>query len=170
MRRNIFNKDPLRVKKSFLLHRQEINRLFSKIKEKRPTTGAAVRSIFQWQAKVEIGLARVEKLYDKREDIAKKRSRREQNASLKVEKLILKSKRGVHSKCIPFCDIFIFSLLAVIIQGAGSDLKVLFAAKLLSQIPESSPRPASPRSCNNIWQAGSSLEIQCIDHNIDVWV
>ena len=69
---NIFNKDPLRVRK-LLLHRYEINRLESKIAEKGYTL-VPLRVYFKGSlVKVEIGLARGKKLYDKRQDIAKKR-------------------------------------------------------------------------------------------------
>lgn len=73
---NIFNKDPLRVKK-LLLHKYEINKLFGKIKEKGYTLVPLQVYFKDGKVKVEIGLARGKKLYDKREDIAKKDARRE---------------------------------------------------------------------------------------------
>ena len=73
---NIFNKDPLRVKK-LLLHKQEINKLLGKIKEKGYTLVPLQVYFKDGKAKVEIGLARGKKLYDKRQDIAKKDQRRE---------------------------------------------------------------------------------------------
>jgi SsrA-binding protein len=73
---NIFNKDPLRVKK-LLMHRQEINKLLGKIKEKGYTLVPLQVYFSNGKAKVEIGLARGKKLYDKRDDIAKKDARRE---------------------------------------------------------------------------------------------
>lgn len=73
---NIFNKDPLRVKK-LLLHKQEIRRLLSKIKEKGYTL-VPLQVYFKGSlVKVEMGLARGKKLYDKRDDIAKKDAKRE---------------------------------------------------------------------------------------------
>ena len=73
---NIFNKDPLRVRK-LLLHKLEIRRLMSKIKEKGYTL-VPLQVYFKGSlVKVEIGLARGKKLYDKRDDIAKKDQRRE---------------------------------------------------------------------------------------------
>ena len=73
---NIFNKDPLRAKK-LLMHRQEINRLEGKIREKGLTL-VPLQVYFKGSlVKVEIGLARGKKLYDKRADIAKKDQRRE---------------------------------------------------------------------------------------------
>lgn len=83
---NIFNKDPLRVKK-LLLHRQEINRLVGKIKEKGYTLVPLQVYFFKGRAKVEIGLARGKKLYDKREDIAKKDQRREAERAFKERNL-----------------------------------------------------------------------------------
>lgn len=73
---NIFNKDPLRVKK-LLLHRSEIDKLEGKIREKGYTL-VPLRVYFKGSlAKIEIGLARGKKLYDKRQDIAKKDQKRE---------------------------------------------------------------------------------------------
>lgn len=83
---NIFNKDPLRVKK-LLLHKQEINKLLGKIKEKGYTLVPLQVYFSNGRAKVEIGLARGKKLYDKREDIAKKDARRETEREFKVRNL-----------------------------------------------------------------------------------
>ena len=80
---NIFNKDPLRVRK-LLLHRAEINKLLAKTKEK----GMAIVPLKVYLngslVKVEIGLARGKKLYDKRDDIAKKDQKREAERDFKV--------------------------------------------------------------------------------------
>ena len=80
---NIFNKDPLRVRK-LLLHKSEINKLLGKIKEK----GMAIvplRVYFSGSlVKVEIGLAKGKKLYDKRDNIAKKDQKREAERDFKV--------------------------------------------------------------------------------------
>lgn len=80
---NIFNKDPLRVRK-LLLHRAEINKLLAKTKEK----GMAIVPLKVYLngslVKVEIGLARGKKLYDKRDDIAKKDQKREAEREFKV--------------------------------------------------------------------------------------
>ena len=80
---NIFNKDPLRVRK-LLLHRTEINKLLAKTKEK----GMAIVPLKVYLngsiVKVEIGLARGKKLYDKRDDIAKKDQKREAERDFKV--------------------------------------------------------------------------------------
>lgn len=83
---NIFNKDPLRPKK-LLLHRHEINKIAGKIKEKGYTL-VPLKVYFKGSLiKVEIGLARGKKLYDKRQDIAKKDQRREVERKFKVSNL-----------------------------------------------------------------------------------
>ena len=83
---NIFNKDPLRVKK-LLLHKYEINKLLGKIKEKGYTLVPLQVYFKDVKVKVEIGLARGKKLYDKREAIAKKDQRREAEKEFKVRNL-----------------------------------------------------------------------------------
>ena len=80
---NIFNKDPLRVKK-LLMHKYEINKLVGKIKEKGYTLVPLQVYFKDGRAKVEIGLARGKKLYDKRETIAKKDQMREVEKEFKV--------------------------------------------------------------------------------------
>ena len=83
---NIFNKDPLRPKR-LLLHKKEIMRLLGKIKEKGYTL-IPVQVYFKGSlVKVEIALARGKKLYDKRQDIAKKDARREAERDFKVRNL-----------------------------------------------------------------------------------
>lgn len=83
---NIFNKDPLRVKK-LLLHRAEINKLAGRVAEKGYTLVPLQVYFKEGKVKVEIGLARGKKLYDKREDIAKKDARRETEREFKVKNL-----------------------------------------------------------------------------------
>ena len=73
---NIFNKDPMRVKK-LLMHRYEINKLAGKIAEKGYTLVPLQVYFREGKVKVEVGLAKGKKLYDKRESIAKKDQRRE---------------------------------------------------------------------------------------------
>ena len=83
---NIFNKDPLRQRK-LLMHRREIDKLLSKIKEKGFTL-VPLQVYFKGSlVKVEIGLARGKKLYDKRDDIAKKDAKREMERSFKAKSL-----------------------------------------------------------------------------------
>ena len=80
---NIFNKDPLRVRK-LLLHKSEINKLIGKTKEKGITI-MPLRVYFKGSlVKVEIGIAKGKKLYDKRQDIAKKDQQREAQRDFKV--------------------------------------------------------------------------------------
>ena len=80
---NIFNKDPLRVRK-LLLHKSEINKLIGKTKEKGITI-MPLRVYFKGSlVKVEIGVAKGKKLYDKRQDIAKKDQQREAQRDFKV--------------------------------------------------------------------------------------
>ena len=83
---NIFNKDPLRVRK-LLLHRYEINKLEGKLKEKGLTLVPLKVYFKDSLVKVEIGVARGKKLYDKRQDIAKKDQRREAERDFKVRNL-----------------------------------------------------------------------------------
>ena len=83
---NIFNKDPLRVKK-LLLHKGEIRKMKGKIAEKGYTL-VPLKVYFKGSlVKVEIGLAKGKKLYDKRQDIAKKDQRREAERDFKVKNL-----------------------------------------------------------------------------------
>ena len=83
---NIFNKDPLRIKK-LLLHKVEIRKLGGKMSEKGYTIVPLQVYFKDGKAKVEIGLARGKKLYDKREDIAKKDLRRETEREFKIRNL-----------------------------------------------------------------------------------
>ncbi|MGN1179704.1 MAG: SsrA-binding protein SmpB [Suilimivivens sp.] len=81
---NIFNKDPLRPKK-LLLHKQQIRKLIGSSAEKGYTLVPLQVYFKDGRAKIEIGLARGKKLYDKRQDIAKKDQRREAEKELKVK-------------------------------------------------------------------------------------
>jgi len=83
---NIFNKDPLRTKK-LLMHKYEINKLQGKIKEKGYTLVPLQVYFKEGKVKVEVGLARGKKLYDKRQDIAKKDQKREAEKEFKVRNL-----------------------------------------------------------------------------------
>ena len=83
---NIFNRDPLRVKK-LLLHKSEIRKMKGKIAEKGYTLGPLKGYFNRSLVKVEIGLAKGKKLYDKRQDIAKKVQRREAERDFKVRNL-----------------------------------------------------------------------------------
>ena len=83
---NIFNKDPLRTRK-LLLHKAEINTLLGKSSEKGYTIMPLQVYLKDGKCKVEIGLAKGKKLYDKRESIAKKDQRRELEREFKVKNL-----------------------------------------------------------------------------------
>lgn len=83
---NIFNRDPLRVKK-LLLHKNEIRKMKGKIAEKGYTLVPLKVYFNRSLVKVEIGLAKGKKLYDKRQDIAKKDQRREAERDFKVRNL-----------------------------------------------------------------------------------
>ena len=80
---NIFNKDPLRTRK-LLLHRHEIHKIAGKMAEKGYTV-VPLQVYFKGSlVKVEIALARGKKLYDKRQDIAKKDQQREAQRDFKI--------------------------------------------------------------------------------------
>ena len=83
---NIFNKDPMRVKK-LLMHKQEIRKLIGKLTEQGYTLVPLQVYFKDGRAKVEIGLAKGKKLYDKREAIAKKDMRREHEREFKSKNI-----------------------------------------------------------------------------------
>ena len=80
---NIFNKDPLRVRK-LLLHKSQIQKLIGNSAEKGYTIVPLQVYFSNGRAKIEIGLAKGKKLYDKRQDIAKRDQKREAEKELKV--------------------------------------------------------------------------------------
>ena len=83
---NIFNKDPLRTRK-LLLHQYEIRKIAAKIAEKGFTL-VPLKVYFKGSlVKVEIGIAKGKKLYDKRQTIAKNDQRREAERAFKVKNL-----------------------------------------------------------------------------------
>lgn len=79
---NIFNKDPLRPRR-LLMHKREIARLFGKVKQ----DGYALIPLAVYfkgsLVKVEVALAKGKKLYDKREDAAKKDAKRQIDRAMK---------------------------------------------------------------------------------------
>jgi SsrA-binding protein len=83
---NIFNRDPLRPKK-LLMHKKEIRTLAGKIAQKGFTLVPVEVYFKDSRIKVQIGLARGKKLYDKRADIQKKDIRREAERNFKVKNL-----------------------------------------------------------------------------------
>lgn len=83
---NIFNRDPLRPKK-LLMHKVEIRKLNQKLSERGYSLVPLQVYFKNGRAKIEIGLAKGKKLYDKREDIAKKDQRREHERDFKIKNL-----------------------------------------------------------------------------------
>ncbi|MCR5101096.1 MAG: SsrA-binding protein SmpB [Butyrivibrio sp.] len=80
---NIFNKDPMRVRK-LLLHKEEIRKLDSQVQQKGYTLVPTQVYFKKGKVKVEVGLARGKKLYDKRETAAKRDQQREAEKEFKM--------------------------------------------------------------------------------------
>ena len=79
---NIFNRDPIRVRK-LLIHKKEINRLLGKVKQDGLTL-IPLSIYFKGSiAKIQLGLCKGKKLYDKREDAAKKDAKRQIERAVK---------------------------------------------------------------------------------------
>ncbi len=83
---NIFNKDPLRERR-LLLHKYEIRKLIGKSSEKGYTIVPLKVYLKGGLVKIEIGLARGKKLYDKRQDITKRDQKREADREFKDKNL-----------------------------------------------------------------------------------
>ena len=81
---NIFNKDPLRDRK-LLLHKSEINRLAGYIQQKGLSLVPLQLYFKRGIVKLELGVAKGKKLYDKRADIAEKDAKREIDRKLKEQ-------------------------------------------------------------------------------------
>ena len=79
---NIFNKDPLRNRK-LLLHRYEIDKLIGSIQQKGMSLVPIELYFRNGKVKLELGLGKGKKLYDKREDLAKKDAMREIDRKMK---------------------------------------------------------------------------------------
>lgn len=79
---NIFNRDPLRIKR-LLLHKKEIRQLFAKVKQDGLTIIPLSLYFKNGRAKLEIGLCKGKKLYDKREVAAKKEAQRNIERSMR---------------------------------------------------------------------------------------
>lgn len=74
---NIFNRNPLRPKK-LLLHRRELNRLYGLVKQQQGLTLIPLQAYFKGsRVKIELGVCRGKKLYDKRADAAKRDAKRD---------------------------------------------------------------------------------------------
>lgn len=82
---NRFNKDPMRVRK-LLMHKREIIRLFSIIKQEGLTLVPTQCYFKDGKVKVEIGLAKGKKNYDKRDVQADKDAKRDIQRTLKVRR------------------------------------------------------------------------------------
>ena len=79
---NIWNHDPLRARK-LLMHRHEIERLAVKVREKGYTIVPTKVYLRDGRAKIEVGLGRGKKLYDKRHDLADKDAKRDMQRALR---------------------------------------------------------------------------------------
>ena len=79
---NIFNRDPLRVRR-LLMHKREIMRLLGQTKQEGLTLVPLSVYFVKGRAKVEVGLCKGKKLYDKRETAAKKDAARNIERSMK---------------------------------------------------------------------------------------
>lgn len=81
---NIFNKDPLRVRK-LLLHKREIDKLIGKV----TTEGLSIVPLSLYlkgsRAKMEIAVVKGKKLYDKREDAAKRDAKRDMERAVRAK-------------------------------------------------------------------------------------
>ena len=82
---NIFNRDPMRVRK-LLMHKKEINRLYGIVKQ----TGYSLIPLSLYfkgsRVKMQIGLCKGKKLYDKREDMAKRAAKRDMERAVKEQR------------------------------------------------------------------------------------
>lgn len=79
---NIFNRDPLRARK-LLLHRREINRLYGLVKQQGITIIPLQVYFKGSRVKLELGVCKGKKLYDKRDDAAKKDAKRDIDRALR---------------------------------------------------------------------------------------
>ena len=79
---NIFNKDPLRTRK-LLLHKAEIRKFYARVMQKGYSIVPLQIYLKNGRVKAEIALARGKKLYDKRDDAAKKEAQRDIDRSVK---------------------------------------------------------------------------------------
>ena len=83
---NIFNRDPLRIRK-LLLHKNEIRKISQQISQQGFTV-IPLKVYFKGSlVKIEVGVCKGKKLYDKREDIAKKDQRREAEREFKIKNI-----------------------------------------------------------------------------------
>ena len=81
---NIFNRDPMRVRK-LLMHKKEINRLFGVVKQMGYSLIPISLYFKDSRVKVQVGLCKGKKLYDKREDMAKRAAKRDMERAMKEQ-------------------------------------------------------------------------------------
>ena len=81
---NIFNRDPLR-KRVLLLHKREILTLFQKVRQQGYSLIPLSLYFKGSKVKMEIGLCKGKKLYDKRADIAKRDAKRDMDRAINIE-------------------------------------------------------------------------------------
>lgn len=79
---NIFNKDPMRPRK-LLMHKREILKLYGELKQQGYTLIPLSIYFKGSRVKVQVGLCKGKKLYDKREDMAKKAAKRDMDRAMK---------------------------------------------------------------------------------------
>ena len=79
---NIFNRDPVRVRR-LLMHKREINRLYGTVKQQGLALIPLSVYFSKGKAKVEVGLCKGKKLYDKRESAAVKEAQRKIEREIK---------------------------------------------------------------------------------------
>ena len=79
---NIFNRDPVRVRR-LLMHKKEINRLYGTVKQQGLALVPLSVYFSKGRAKVEVGLCKGKKLYDKRESAAVKEAQRKIERGIK---------------------------------------------------------------------------------------
>ncbi|HWP51869.1 MAG TPA: SsrA-binding protein SmpB [Clostridia bacterium] len=79
---NIFNKDPMRERK-LLMHRREINRLYGMVRQQGYTLIPLSLYFKGSLVKLQLGLCRGKKLYDKREDMAQRDAKRDIERAMK---------------------------------------------------------------------------------------
>lgn len=81
---NIFNRDPMRPKK-LLMHKREINRLYAEVKQQGLTLIPLSIYFLNGRAKLEVGLCKGKKNYDKREAEARKDAQRDMDRAQRVK-------------------------------------------------------------------------------------
>ena len=80
---NIFNRDPMRVRK-LLMHKREINKLFGTVKQDGLSLIPLSIYFKDSRVKMQVGLCKGKKLYDKRADAAKRDAKREIDRNIKI--------------------------------------------------------------------------------------